>query len=85
MKEIKLGSEVKDLVSGTRGVATCISTFLNGCVRVSVQRKSKPDGTHQEELWFDIGQVQVVGKGVSEKIKQKNTGGPQTQKPPKMI
>jgi hypothetical protein len=55
-----LGDVVEDLVTGAVGVATSYCLWLNGCVRIEVQPRDKPDGTHLEARWFDAQQLHVV-------------------------
>lgn len=79
---IKLGQEVKDIVSGFRGIAVCRSEFLNGCIRYTVQAKvTKKDGSMPDERWFDEKQLEVSGKGVY--VEPKRTGGPTSSVVPK--
>lgn len=79
---MKLGSELRDKVSGIKGIAVSKTEFLNGCVRYSIQPKpTKKDGTIPAELWFDEKQLEIVGKGIV--IEQRKTGGPTTMSPPK--
>ena len=37
MTKIKLGQEVRDRVTGFKGIATARTTYLQGCDRISVQ------------------------------------------------
>jgi hypothetical protein len=70
-----LGLEVKDSVSGFTGIATASHSYLNGCMRITVQPKIDKDGKLPESQTFDAPQLIVVGK---KKIKGKNdTGGPE--------
>lgn len=36
MEEIKLGCKVRDKITGFEGIAYCMATWLNGCIRVSI-------------------------------------------------
>lgn len=80
-KEIQLGNEVQDIVSGIKGIAVARHEFLNGCIRFSIQQKADKEGKMPDEKWLDVGQLKVVGKGVS--IPKKNTGGPTSTSVPK--
>lgn len=71
---VELGNKVEDRVTGFTGIATSITTYLNGCVRVGVQRKVGSDGKIPDVEYFDIGQLTVLD--TSYKQQQKNTGGP---------
>jgi len=79
---IKLGSEVKDIVSGFAGVATVRSEYLNGCVRYAVDPGGlDKDGKPKESFYFDEQQLVVVSE-VTETTKHlqkeapRSVGGP---------
>jgi len=59
---IELGREVRDKVTGFRGIATARCEFLYGCVRVGITPKIKKDGTPQSVEYFDEPQIEYVGK-----------------------
>ena len=62
-KTVELGDVVKDRISGFKGVATCCSTWLNGCVRWTLQpEKLGKDGASAASETFDIQQLEVVSK-----------------------
>lgn len=79
---IQLGEEVKDRVTGFKGIAVARHEFLNGCVRFSIQPVMGKEKKLEDEKWFDEGQLEVIGKGV--KIEKKPTGGPVGSRPPAM-
>lgn len=54
---ITLGKEVKDTISGFKGVAVARTVWLNDCVRIGVQPKVDKDGKYIEEVWIDEGQL----------------------------
>ena len=69
------GLEVKDLISGVKGIINCQSIWINGCIRYSIQPKAKKNDTSiPESWWLDEQQVEVIGEGL--KIEEKETGGP---------
>lgn len=75
--EIKLGSKVKDIVTDLEGIATARVEFLNGCIRYIVQPPGlDKDGKPKSDMWVDLGQLKVIGTGVSKTIEPKKTGGP---------
>jgi len=85
-KEIKLGQEVKDTVTGFTGIAVSVTEFLQGCRRVEVQPKVDEAGKLQELGTFDEPQLEVVGHGVLEKEKEekpKRSGGPHSGNNPR--
>lgn len=79
--EIKLGNVVKDTITGFEGIATAITWYLNGCVRVMIQPKKLKDGVPLEAEWIDRSQLKVVKS--KEKEKPAPTGG--DRKAPKEI
>ncbi len=68
-KKVELGDEVKDSVSGFKGIAVSTHVYLHGCTRISVQPKVDKTGKHPETQAFDEPQLIILKKG---KIK---TGG----------
>ncbi len=60
----KLGKEVKDRISGFRGIAISETSYLQGCTRLSVQPPVKKDGTLPDPRPFDELDLIVVGSGV---------------------
>jgi len=59
---INLGDEVKDVVSGFKGTAVGITTWLHGCNRVIVCPKVGKDGKKIESESFDEAQLEVIKK-----------------------
>lgn len=57
---IKLGSIVKDKVTGLIGVAENRASFLYGCDRYCVQPKMKDDGTIPKSRMIDEPQLEVL-------------------------
>jgi hypothetical protein len=73
--EFKLGSKLRDTVTGFEGIATAKITYLNGCIQYCVKpkvTKAKSD-TMPEGQYIDAQQLELVDKGIS--IKQKVGGG----------
>jgi hypothetical protein len=75
---IKLGSKVRDKVSGVEGIATGRCEYLNGCIQYCVTTKVGKDNKGTSP-WIDEGQLVVVGQGVS--AKPEATGGPSSCEP----
>ena len=77
---VTLGDEVKDKVSGFKGIAVCRHSYLNGCDRITVQPKSIKGLELPDERSFDEPQLDVTKKKV---VKQgrKDTGGPERHMP----
>ncbi len=89
--EITLGVEVKDRISGFRGVAVSKHTHLQGCDRFGVQPPVNKDGELPDAQVFDEPDLEVVGDGVTKALKpepvRRQTGGPHdheipAQRPP---
>lgn len=81
---IKLGEEVKDIITGAKGIATLESTFLNGCVYYSVSTKDAKD---PKEMFVEYRRLTRVGLGVTKQIAARTeaapekTGGPSFKVP----
>ncbi len=59
---IKLGDEVKDMVSGFQGIAVARYQYLQGCNRIGVQPPVDRDGKLPEMATFDEPQMEVIEK-----------------------
>ncbi len=69
-----VGLELRDKVTGFKGIATSKIEYLNGCVQFCVAPKVGKDNTPKDGQFFDIQQLEVIGGGV--KLAPKQTGGP---------
>lgn len=57
---IKLGSKVKDVVSGFAGIVTGRAEYLTGCTQYLVSpAKVDKDGKIAESYWIDEGKLSV--------------------------
>lgn len=72
---IKLGSRVKDLVTGFVGIAVARCDYLNGCIRIGVQPKVDKDGKLPDTIYFDEPQLKTLKENVVP-VGSKETGGP---------
>ena len=76
---IRLGSRVKDSITGFTGIAIGRTDWLYGCSRICVEpEKLQKDGKAFESLWFDEQRIIVIkemGPKVS-KSSSATTGGP---------
>lgn len=59
-KPMGLGDRVKDPVTGLKGIVVCVSTWLHGCIRVTVQPETVKDGKPAELTSFDQSQLELV-------------------------
>lgn len=74
MNNIYLGCEAKDTITGYVGIVVCISDWLNGCRRVTIQAKELKGGIPLENQTFDVEQVNLVSSGLQTQASP--TGGP---------
>jgi hypothetical protein len=72
---IELGSTVKDKITGFQGIAIGRTVWLNGCVRIGIQRAQiGKDGKIEESQWLDEDQLIVIDRKYL--MCKKETGGP---------
>lgn len=62
MGELKLGDEVRDTITGFRGVLVSITEWLHGCKRGMVQCRELCEGKPVECQAFDLAQLEWVNK-----------------------
>ena len=75
---IKLGSFVKDPITGLRGMAIARSEWLWGCTRIGVQPQELKDGRPVEETWFDEARLEIVVEAEN-KVTAAGSGGPRRE------
>ena len=84
MKEVILGHEYKDRVTGFKGIAVAKTTHLNGCDRIAIQAKKGKDGNIEEAQVFDEPDLIFVSKGIFKTTKEEKdkiiSGGPHKHK-----
>lgn len=73
--KINLGDEVKDSVTGFKGIVVARTDYIHGCTRVSVQPKVGKDGKVPDQMAFDEPAL-VVLKAALIKRSHNETGGP---------
>lgn len=80
MKNIKLGSRVRDNVTTLEGIAISRTEYLNGCVRYGIQPQIVKDGKSADVEWVDEQQMEIINKPEGEEANEKpstvRTGGP---------
>ena len=70
--KIKLGYEVKCIVSGFTGIATAKIEYLTGCVQFEVSPMIlKSDGDMQSAYWVDESRLKYISKGLKKPKKKK--------------
>jgi hypothetical protein len=60
---IKLGSKVRDSISGYEGIATARTNWLNGCVGICIEGPLAKDDkgvVRRDDLWVDEQRVEVL-------------------------
>ena len=75
MATINLGDKARDTVSGFEGIAIGRTTWLHGCVRVTLQPQGLHDGSPIQSHSFDEPQLVLVERDAIKRGDGK-TGGP---------
>jgi hypothetical protein len=70
--KFKNGDKVRDKISGLEGTITCVATYMNGCIRYSIQPGLDGDGHYQESEVIDEQQLEIIKP---EKAKKKKPLG----------
>ena len=76
---IKLGSRVKDTLTGFKGIATGRTEWLYGCARIGVEAETTKEKKPGDTFWFDEQRVEVI-KEMGPRVSKNNSatsGGPQ--------
>ena len=76
---VKLGSRVKDAITGFEGIAVGRADYLYGCARISIQTATLKDGKPIDMEWFDEQRVEVLAEMpvTVSKDSSATSGGPQ--------
>jgi hypothetical protein len=78
-KEIVLGCEVTDIVTGFKGIVTGYHKWLTGCDTCTINPKVTKGGGKVDSECLDVNRLKYSGKGVSIETKSdEKPGGPQT-------
>ena len=73
--DIKLGNQVKDIVTGFEGIATHRLEYLDGTVDIGVKAKStKSDDKLPQPQYVSITQLEKTGEGIHIKPYLKQIG-----------
>lgn len=76
---IKLGSKVRDNITGFEGIAVARTEHLHGCARITIEPTKLKDGKPIDAQWFDEQRVMLL-KEMKPKVEPQNSarsGGPQ--------
>ncbi len=77
MNEIKLGSRVKDKVTGFTGIATGRLVWEFACIRIAVQAQDlDKDGKPLDFQWFDEPRLDVLEEKAAETALASDKHGP---------
>jgi hypothetical protein len=75
-----LGREVKDIITGFKGIAVAKIEYLTGCNQYEIKPQVDKDGKMVDPRWLDESQVEVIGEGIRKAILKKlesvTEGGP---------
>ena len=77
MTKIQLGDNVKDTVTGFKGVVTAIIQYLTGCDQASVCPKLDKEGMPQDAYNFDVTRLEITKKKavvIGQTKKQRTSG-----------
>lgn len=64
MNNVKIGDQVKDEISGVKGIIVAQHDYLYGCHRSRVQPAGMKDGKPIEQSTFDTAQLKLITAGV---------------------
>ena len=76
-KRPQLGDEVRDSVTGFRGIVVAYCNWLHGCARLTVQPRKLKDGKPIEPITFDELQLELVQE--NRHVPDTRTGGPRPE------
>jgi hypothetical protein len=72
---VKLGSKVKDKITGFSGIVTGYVIYITGCNQSLVVPKVGKDGSFKEGQWFDDQRLEVDKKAATVKLNNGNSLG----------
>lgn len=78
----KFGQEVKDKITGFKGIVTGKCNYITGCEQYLVQPKGKESDKKPDAVWFDVDRLDVVSKKIIE-LKEKTKPGSDLEAPTK--
>lgn len=70
---LSFGQEVRDVISGFKGIITGKCDYISGCEQYLVQPKGKTSDKKPESIWFDVDRLKLVSK--KRLILKKETNG----------
>ena len=84
MFKFELGSRVRCVVTGFKGIVTGRSEYMNGCVNYCVKPPINEKGEMVEGQWLDEPQLELMDVGLAEERKTWpiHSGGPREDQAP---
>jgi len=70
------GAEVKDKITGFKGIVVARTEWLYGCVRIAVRSTTLKEGKPIADQWFDVDELELVKKPRRKSSTKAATGGP---------
>lgn len=70
----KFGQEVKDKITGFKGIVIGHCSYINGCEQYLVQPKSRKSDSKPDGHWLDVDRLIIVGNKIIY-IKEKKHDG----------
>lgn len=77
--KVQLGDRVKHHITGFVGIAHCISFWLNGCARVTIQPEGLEKGKAKDTYTVDDIELVVVKKAAFKSADARDNGGPRPE------
>lgn len=73
---IELGEKIEDTITGVKGTAVGICTYMSGCIRVLLTpSKEKDKAVYPKSTWIDQEQLKVL-EDAPARASDRSTGGP---------
>ena len=77
MKNIALGTRVKDRLTGATGSAVARCEYLNGCIQFAITPDTLKEGVPQDDYWMDHQRLVVAaGQKRPPRRAAEDVGGP---------
>jgi len=57
---VQLGDKAKHAITGFTGVVVCISNWISGCQRITIQSQELRDGKPVDNQSFDAEEIEVI-------------------------
>lgn len=75
-KELRMGIEAKDKITGFKGIIGARATYLYGCDQILLTSQCKKDNSFEQGQWIDEPRIEYISKGIAPKeVQGKKPGG----------